>query len=98
MAEEEYKPGLDDVLSFLGASSSSGRNGMRKVGINAFSTIGIAAILAFSVGVYQLDISSMSEEKKNSLPIVSGMALVVGLSFLAGAVRIASKLEPEKED
>ena len=98
MAVEEYKPGQDDVLAYFGAKTSSGRNGMRKVGINAFSTIGVAAILAFSIGMFQLDLDNMDENRQKSLPILVGLAFVVGLSFLVAAARIASELELEKED
>ncbi len=83
------------MSEMFGIQATMGRNGVRKVLINVFSTIGIAALLAASVGLLQLDINNMSEAKRRSLPMLNLMAMIAGLSFVFGAAKIAAGIEKE---
>ncbi len=83
------------MVEVFGIQAVTGRNGVRKVLINVFTAIGIAALLAVSVGLLQLDIETMSAAKRKSLPILNLAAIMTGLSFVAGAAKIAAGIEKE---
>ncbi len=84
-----------NLANMFGIQSTTGRNGVRRVFINMFSTVGIAALLAATVGLLQMDLESMNDAKRKSLPILNMVVLVTGLSFVGGAARMAAELEKE---
>ena len=83
------------LTKMFGIQSTTGRNGVRRVLINVTSAIGIAALLAASVGLLQMDIESMSDARRKSLPILNMVVFIAGLSFVGGAARIAAEIEKE---